>query len=47
MNIVSQICHDRHREIFELKQNYKLILSASKSKNKLISKMNLLLNVFF
>jgi hypothetical protein len=32
MNIVSQICTDRHPEIFDLKENYKLIFSASKSK---------------
>ncbi|CAF2399538.1 unnamed protein product [Rotaria sp. Silwood2] len=30
MNIVSKICIDHHSEIFDLKQNYKLILSASK-----------------
>ncbi|CAF4885247.1 unnamed protein product, partial [Rotaria sp. Silwood1] len=30
MNIVSEICNDHHSEIFGLKQNYKLILSASK-----------------
>jgi len=32
MNIVSQICNDRHPEIFDLKKNYKLISSASKSR---------------
>ncbi|CAF0770852.1 unnamed protein product [Rotaria sordida] len=30
MNIVSEICNDRHSEIFDIKENYKLILSASK-----------------
>ncbi|CAF0918876.1 unnamed protein product [Rotaria sp. Silwood1] len=30
MSIVSEICNDHHSEIFGLKQNYKLILSASK-----------------
>jgi hypothetical protein len=32
MNIISQICMDRHPEIFDLKKNYQLISSASKSK---------------
>ncbi|CAF3625284.1 unnamed protein product [Adineta steineri] len=30
MNIVSQICNDRHSDIFDLKQNYNLISTASK-----------------
>ncbi|CAF0780632.1 unnamed protein product [Adineta ricciae] len=30
INIVSQICRDRHPEIFDLKDNYHLIFSASK-----------------
>ncbi|CAF0886139.1 unnamed protein product [Rotaria sordida] len=30
MNIVSEICNDRHSEIFDIKENYKSILSASK-----------------
>jgi len=46
MNIVSQICNDRHPEIFDLKQNSKLISSASKSR-RLFSIENSFISIYF
>ena len=37
MNIVSQICNDRHPEVFELKDKYQLISSASKGRMRFIA----------
>lgn len=34
--IISQICQDRHPDVFDLKQNNKLFLSASKSRPSFI-----------
>lgn len=45
MNIVSQICNDRHREIFDLTQNYKLISSASKSRKLFLIKKFIFLSL--